>query len=299
MKILFLRVGIDRGCGGTLSPLFSDGTFEYVPIPESSELLEGKGVSYSNLLGRYGGTLDKYSGSTGYTHYDPEFETFTYGEPNEPKRSQLLRLTAGDLLVFYSGFQGPNIAKGTCFVIGYLSVHAIHRAPIDESWPPKSLQHLHRNAHFRRKNSETSLVVVEGDPAISRLFTIAQQLSDDNQKVLADIKDIIGFGGSVMRAIGRWVPETHHDKALKWLNGEKIMTNTWSDSLIDQTCNALNDSITGPDDFLHMKSTKGKFGKIGLEDLLAGKLLIQDKLAAAEYSYSSNDELIADGWAID
>lgn len=32
IKILFLLVGIDRGCGGTLSPRFSDGTFEYVPV---------------------------------------------------------------------------------------------------------------------------------------------------------------------------------------------------------------------------------------------------------------------------
>lgn len=217
MKILFLRVGIDRGCGGTLSPRFSDGTFEYVPIPESSELLAGKGVTYSNLIAIHGGTLDKYSGSTGYTHYDPEFETFTYGEPSEPKRSQLLRLTTGDLLVFYSGFQGPNIARGTCFVIGYLSVRAIHRAPTNESWPPASLEHLHRNAHFRRRNPEASLIVVEGDPATSRLFTIAPQLSDENQKVLLNLEDVIGFGGSVMRAIGRWVPETHHDKAIKWI----------------------------------------------------------------------------------
>jgi hypothetical protein len=77
------------------------------------------------------------------------------------------------------------------------------------------------------------------------------------------------------------------------------MANTWSDSLIEQTRDALNEGITGPDGFLHMKSTKGKFGKIGLEDLLIGKLLIQDKLTTAAYIYSTNDELIADGWAID
>lgn len=217
MKILFLRVGIDRGCGGTLSPRFADGTFEYVPIPESSELLEYKGVTYPSLIARHGGTLEQYSGSTGYTHYDPEFETFTYGEPSEPKRSQLLRMSPGDLVVFYAGFQGPDIAKGTCFVIGYLSVRAIHRAPIDEPWPPNSLAHLHRNAHFRRKTPEPSLVVVEGEPSRSRLLSIATRLSDDHQKVLPDLEDIIGFGGSVMRAIGRWVPENHHEKTLKWL----------------------------------------------------------------------------------
>jgi hypothetical protein len=217
LKILFLRVGIDRGCGGTLSPRFADGRFEYVPIPESSELLPGKGVRYPELPARYGGTLDKYSGSTGHAHYDPEFETFTYGEPSEPKRSQLLRLASGDRLVFYSGFQGPDILKGTCFVIGYLTVNAVHRSPMNEPWPPVSLAHLHRNAHFRRKNPEATLVVVEGDPSNSRLLTTALQLSDGNQKVLSSVENVIGFGGSVMRAVGRWVPENHSDKALEWL----------------------------------------------------------------------------------
>jgi Nucleotide modification associated domain 3 len=33
-KALLLRVGIDRGTGGGLGPIFPDGTFEYVPIPE-------------------------------------------------------------------------------------------------------------------------------------------------------------------------------------------------------------------------------------------------------------------------
>jgi hypothetical protein len=32
MNVLLLRVGIDLGCGGTLSPVFPDGTFEYILI---------------------------------------------------------------------------------------------------------------------------------------------------------------------------------------------------------------------------------------------------------------------------
>lgn len=217
MNILFLRVGIDRGCGGTLSPRFSNGTFEYVPIPESAELIAGRGVTYSELPARHGGTLDQYSRNTGATHYDPEFETFTYGEPNEPKRTQLLRLTPGDLLVFYSGFQGPGISTGTCFVIGYFFVRAVHRAPIDELWPPASLAPLHRNAHFRRQNAEPSLVVVEGEPSTSQLYNVALQLSDADQKVLPSVTDFIGFGGSVKRAVGRWVPASHVERTMEWL----------------------------------------------------------------------------------
>jgi hypothetical protein len=46
---------------------------------------------------------------------------------------------------------------------------------------------------------------------------IAPQLSDGNQKVLPTVENVIGFGGSVKRAVGRWVPETHEEKALNWL----------------------------------------------------------------------------------
>lgn len=218
MNILFLRVGIDRGCGGTLSPRFSNGTFEFVPIPEFSEVLPGRGVTYDSLPGRHGDSLAKYSGSNGLTHYDPEFSTYTYGEPSEPKRSQLLRLRRGDYLVFYAGFQGDGIARGTCFIIGYFHVEKVHAVPLEEDWPPLSLKHLHHNAHFRRRHREDSLVIVEGSRQESRLFNVAKQLSDERQRVLYPVEKIIGFGGSVKRAIGRWVPNANAEKSLAWLS---------------------------------------------------------------------------------
>ena len=216
-QIIFLRVGIDRGCGGTLSPRFADGTFEYVPIPESAELIPGKGNRYTELAAKSGGTLDQFSGSSGYAHYDPEFESFTYGEPNAPKRFQLLKLNKGDYLVFYAGFKGQSVAIGTCFVIGYFQVKKIHTMPLSEDWPPPSLKHLHGNAHFKRLNRENTLVVVEGDPEKSKLLSVSKQLSDEHQMVMKQVEYVIGFGGSVKRAIGRWVPETHHNATLNWL----------------------------------------------------------------------------------
>lgn len=36
MKVALLRVGIDSGSGGMDGPLFADGTFEYLPIPDST-----------------------------------------------------------------------------------------------------------------------------------------------------------------------------------------------------------------------------------------------------------------------
>lgn len=38
MKVALLRVGIDSGSGGIDGPVFSDGSFEYLPIPDSDGL---------------------------------------------------------------------------------------------------------------------------------------------------------------------------------------------------------------------------------------------------------------------
>jgi len=77
------------------------------------------------------------------------------------------------------------------------------------------------------------------------------------------------------------------------------MPNSWSDNLLKETRNALHDGFVGADGFLHMKNINGDYGEIRLTNLIAGKFLIQDKKTNAEYPYSTTDELIADGWAID
>jgi hypothetical protein len=216
-KMLFLRVGIDRGCGGTLAPGFEDGCFEYVPIPESKAVHSNRGVTYNEIPPRSGGTLLRWVRQDSLAHYDPEFESFTYGEPNNPKRSQLLRLQGGDYLVFYAGFQGATISAGTRFVIGYFFAKMVHEVQYDGTRPPAYLTHLNRNAHFRWSNPESSLMVVEGDQSQSPLLNKLKPLSDGSQIVLPNVEDEIGFGGSVKRPIGRWVPMTHYATAEAWL----------------------------------------------------------------------------------
>jgi hypothetical protein len=57
MNVVLLRVGIDTGWGGIHSPLFHDGTFEFVPIPDSRGLDERK---YGNSKGRAGRAFAEY-----------------------------------------------------------------------------------------------------------------------------------------------------------------------------------------------------------------------------------------------
>src|SRR5437868_5489971 len=109
MKMALLRVGIDSGSGGIQGPLFADGSFEFVPIPDNS----GYGLrTYGNTQGTKGKPLVMYfpqkrqAAMHGQAmHVDPEFETFTYGDPTPPKAG-LRDLATGDILVFYAGLQG-------------------------------------------------------------------------------------------------------------------------------------------------------------------------------------------------
>ena len=55
-QVVLLRVGIDAGCGGIQGPLFKDGSFDFVCIPDN------KGVSvhtYGNMVGRNGKALGR------------------------------------------------------------------------------------------------------------------------------------------------------------------------------------------------------------------------------------------------
>jgi len=219
MKMLFLRVGIDTGCGKTLAPMLEDRRFEYIPIPESSLLQPEKGVRYSDLRARTNnGVLSDILQRDGYAHYDPEFSTFTYGEPNRPKSSQIGRLEQGDYLVFYAGFQGKCIQRGTCFVIGFFEIAGVYCMPQEIcGWPPENLMFLENNAHFMRSTPEPTLVVAKGNPRTSRLFVKAKPLSDGKHIVLPEVEGIIGFGGSVKRAVGRWVKTGNEESVIRWL----------------------------------------------------------------------------------
>lgn len=90
---------------------------------------------------RHGGTLAQYVPPRyrdAAAHYDPEFETFTYGDPTRNKRAQLLHLNEGDLLVFYAGLRPPEVSSaGRLYIIGYFTVASVESVDGEESWPPE------------------------------------------------------------------------------------------------------------------------------------------------------------------
>ncbi len=76
-------------------------------------------------------------------------------------------------------------------------------------------------------------------------------------------------------------------------------SNTWSDTLIEETRNVLNGGFVPHDEFIYMKNFNGHFGTIHVTDWTAKKWLIQDEKANTEYLYTTIDELITAGWTVD
>ncbi len=108
-KAVLLRVGIDSGCGGIQSPLFSDGSFEFVCILDNKRVSAHK---YGTVIEKNGRphsacfpARKQVAIAEQHTHLDLEFETFTCGDPPTPKRS-LQKLERGrlpDFLLRYAG----------------------------------------------------------------------------------------------------------------------------------------------------------------------------------------------------
>jgi hypothetical protein len=207
---LLLRVGIDTGSGGTVGPVFRDGASEYIPIPEAHAGNDTAGT-FADLPARRGTPITSYIPARPArtpAHLDPEFGTFTYGDPTAVKRRQLLALKQGDQLVFHAGLrrQGRSDPVRT-YIIGHFTVERVFDLA---GCSAAELHALHsaigNNAHLLRGTPDKGLVIVKGQRDASRLLEKALPLSDGTaeQRVLPDLKRL-GYAGATKRAIGHWL----------------------------------------------------------------------------------------------
>lgn len=213
MKAMLLRVGIDKGCGGALSPIFEDGSFEYIPIPESDhDTRETR--TYQNTSGRKNRPLADFLPfkiCNNKIHFDPEFETFTYGDPSS-KRKSLLKLNKNDLLVFYAGFTPYENDKypNALYIIGYFVVEDV----VDFNVLSKEETHKYcnlyfNNAHIKRKVDLKDLVIVAGNKKKSKLLGKAILISEPKlnkigrsyHAVSNEMEKLLGIKGSIQRSI--------------------------------------------------------------------------------------------------
>lgn len=236
MKVVLLRVGIDTGSGGIHGPLLQDGKFEFIPIPESNPDFANDGRTYGNTLGRYGKKLIEYfpysvlrdKRRDESPHFDPEFKSFTYGDPTSLK-ARLRFLEQGDILAFYAGLKPWGSDDGDAlYLVGYFTVQKAGRVTQkarDKAYvftPEEVRRDFAGNAHVLNRNRFQSdkdrLVLVKGDPDKSRLLSRAVKVSSDGKdkagkrlKVLSkEMQGIFGnFNGkiSIQRSSPRWITD--------------------------------------------------------------------------------------------
>jgi hypothetical protein len=236
MQVALLRVGIDTGSGGILGPLFGDGSFEYVPIPDRRGIDKR---TYGNARGRRGRRMINYfpegrrqtmSGQS--IHFDPEFRTFTYGDPTTPKAS-LKRLNEGSLLVFYAGLKGWDFScRPALYIIGYFEVR---RAGLATSFTGAELRPFRKNFHVMHasvfKQQKHGLVLVRGGTG-SRLLEKAVKISSVGKdkagrplyRLSPQMQKIFGtFDGhtGIQRSPPRWVASEFTEQAAGYVRSLK------------------------------------------------------------------------------
>ena len=130
MRVYLANVGANSK-HGFASPLFEDGTFEFIPIREDEDQTDG--VRYSDLRSHNdpGRDLLCYVPSRlhrAVCHNDPEFETLTYGDNGENgKSSALTGIQPGDALLFlarlerWTALDGKGTEQFGFYLIGGLS----------------------------------------------------------------------------------------------------------------------------------------------------------------------------------
>lgn len=113
-----------------------------------------------------------------WLHRDPEFETYTYGDPARPKAG-LKKLRKGDLLVFYSGLEGWDFHfRPSLYIVGDFEVKEAIQASA-HSWN-ELCKEFGANFHVRHRavfeHQKDRLVLVKGSRN-SRLLKKAWRIS--------------------------------------------------------------------------------------------------------------------------
>ncbi|MGZ7116775.1 MAG: Nmad3 family putative nucleotide modification protein [Methanobacterium sp.] len=212
MKSILLRVGIDKGTDGCLAPIFEDQSFEYIPLSETANTAEDR--TYAHFIGRKGKHLATYlplKVKNHRMHFDPEFETFTYGDKGA-KAKWLLKLNHGDLLVFYAGLTPykHDSSPEALYIIAYFTVTEIVNFD-DLSFEENELycKKCSNNAHVKRHDDLEGTVIVMGHENKSKLLDKAIIISEPRLNKIGrkyhaaskEMEDLIGIKGSIQRSI--------------------------------------------------------------------------------------------------
>ena len=230
MKAIMLRVGIDSQYSA-LSPVWFDYSYKYIPIyykdikeKEKKETRTYKTIGLENYLPK---KIHKKK-----IHLDPEFKTFTYGEPGRQKRASLLKLKKNDLLVFYLGGKmqvDPEDQKEIgCYIFGYFIVDKVYDwNKMSEKERKEAEKKCKENAHIRSSKSKDNLIIVKGNSK-SRMMKKCIPISEKNTNsknpayiANKEMKKFIGIREAITRAVPIFITDNMYIENLKYLLGIK------------------------------------------------------------------------------
>jgi hypothetical protein len=186
-RAVAINVGANTNEPGFRGPIYADGSFEFVPIPETSPTTEpvptyGSLPLSIDLPTRLEATP---------VHFDPEFaefgpgERYTYGDPYGLKAAPLRDLEAGDRVYFYATLDRADEAPGPPWLVygwgAYLiGRFVLARDPIPgdryDTLPPSEQARFANNAHVKRDPFDATVLLL-GDERRSQLLDRAIPLS--------------------------------------------------------------------------------------------------------------------------
>lgn len=189
MKLYVANVGVnstDASRRALRSPIFPDGRFELVPIKEPDQYRDLPGSPrYRDLpgwTGREGGLAAFVpERRRSYTaHYDPDFESVTYGDLLGSRASNLGEVVPGDELWFLARLwrfdHGRFAGEGGFFLVGRLAVtdNVLLSRESVAALAGEVRSRVMRNPHWRRYDSAGSEGrVLVGDVEESARFECA------------------------------------------------------------------------------------------------------------------------------
>ena len=222
MKLYVANVGVNIASArsrGLKSPVFPDGSFEFVPIKESSAYAADGIPTYNDIptVNERADSLADYvpaKVASYAVHNDPEFVTFTYGDVMSSRASNLKHVKPGDELLFlarlwdYKG--GRWSGTSDFYLIGRLTVERnvfFAEDNTGDDIPPGLKERIHNNAHYKRfaiAGVQNQFRVIIGDRERSCRFLRGLRVTPEVMELLYaasydPMKDLFFRNGNIVR----------------------------------------------------------------------------------------------------
>ena len=201
MKLYVANVGVntaDAAKRGMRSPVFPDGTFEFIPIKESQRFAEAENTPTYRDLTSWTGRAKSLAeflpeNVRDYrVHADPEFETFTYGDILSPRAANLKNIGPHDQLWFLARLWEHDGSRWSgesdFYLIGFITVqqtHLVEAGSSPKDLSPALLARIQNNAHYRR--------MVAGERSAFRILVGKLQRSCRFDLALRVTPEVAGF----------------------------------------------------------------------------------------------------------